>query len=119
MAYYNIVQTYEFADGDDVEITAGRSESVTLVYDDHSGIATISVDRNDVPAGGQVHITISDFMLNLDPTADDAWTLNGETGVFTYDSATTPHGEVGDDTAFSFGNDDTGSLISPIQMIPL
>ena len=65
------VQTYEF-DGDDVEITAGRSDqSVTLDYDDHSDIATISVDRNDVPAGGQVHITISDFQLNLDPTADD------------------------------------------------
>ena len=23
-----------------------------------------------------MHITISDFQLNLDPTADDAWTLN-------------------------------------------
>ena len=96
-----IVQTYEFADGDDVEITAGRSESVTLSYDDHSGIATIGVDRNDVPVGGMVHVTISDFMLNLDPTADDAWTLNGDTGDFTYDSA-----ETGAD--FSFGNDDTG-----------
>ena len=47
------------------------TRSVTLDYDDHSDIATISVDRNDVPAGGQVHITISDFQLNLDPTADD------------------------------------------------
>ncbi len=69
------VQTFDF-DGD-VEITANRGdESITLDYDDHSDIATISVDRNDVPAGGQVHITISDFQLNLDPTADDAWTLN-------------------------------------------
>ena len=68
------VQTFDF-DGD-VEITANRGdESITLDYDDHSDIATISVDRNDVPAGGQVHITISDFQLNLDPTADDAWTL--------------------------------------------
>ena len=61
----------------DVEITANRGdESITLDYDDHSDIATISVDRNDAPAGGQVHITISDFQLNLDPTADDTWTLN-------------------------------------------
>ena len=68
------VRTFDF-DGD-VEITANRGdESITLDYDDHSDIATISVDRNDVPAGGQVHITISDFQLNLDPTADDAWTL--------------------------------------------
>ena len=50
----------------DVEITANRGdESITLDYDDHSDIATISVDRNDVPEGGQVHITISDFQLNL------------------------------------------------------
>ena len=98
----NIVQLHEFDDGDDVEITAGSSESVTLVYDDHSGIATIDVDRNDVPIGGMVHVTISDFMLNLDPTADDTWTLNGDTGAFTYDSADTTA------ETFSFGNDDTG-----------
>ena len=66
----------------DVEITANRrDEVVTLDYDDHSDIATISVDRNDVPAGGQVHITISDFQLNLDPTNDDAWTLNADGSV--------------------------------------
>ena len=70
----------------DVEITANRGdESITLNYDDHSDIATISVDRNDVPKGGQVHITISDFQLNLDPTADDAWTLNA-TGSATYNN---------------------------------
>ena len=68
------IRTFDF-DGD-VEITANRGdESITLDYDDHSDIATISVDRNDVPAEGQVHITISDFQLNLDPTADDVWTL--------------------------------------------
>ena len=97
------VQTYEFADGDDVEITAGSSESLTLVYDDHSGIATIDVDRNDVPIGGMVHVTISDFMLNLDPTADDAWTLNGDTGDFTYAIVDTP-------ITVDLGNDDTGTL---------
>ena len=70
----------------DVEITANRGdESITLDYDDHSDIATISVDRNDVPAGGQVHITISDFQLNLDPTNDDSWTLT-DGGAVTYDS---------------------------------
>ena len=60
----------------DVEITAnGGDELITLDYDDHSDIATISVDRNDVPAGGQVHITIGDFQLNLDPINADVWTL--------------------------------------------
>ena len=78
------VQTFDF-DGD-VEITANRGdESITLDYDDHSDIATISVDRNDAPIGGQVHITISDFQLNLDPTADDAWTLDAA-GSATYNN---------------------------------
>ncbi len=72
-----------------------------MVYDDHSGIATISVDRNDVPKDGMVHVTISDFMLNLDPTSDDVWTLNGADGTFTYRNATAGPN-------FSFGNDDTG-----------
>ena len=47
----------------------------TLTYEDSSTV-TISSDRRDVPAGGQVHITISDFQLNLDPTATDVWILN-------------------------------------------
>ena len=70
-----LVQVFELDDGDSVEITADRDETVTLDYDDHSDIATISVDRNDAPAGGQVHITISDLQLNLDPTDDDVWIL--------------------------------------------
>ncbi len=79
-----VIQVFDFDDGDSVDITAGRDESVTLTYDDHSGAATVSVDRNDAPAGGQVHITISDFQLNLDPTADDAWELNATDNTATY-----------------------------------
>ena len=78
------VQTYNL-DGD-VEITTDRDQLVTLDYDDHSDIATISVDRNDVPADGQVHITISDFQLNLDPTDDDTWILTDGNSTATYNS---------------------------------
>ena len=83
-----IVQTQpNFDDGKTVKITAGRNEVATLTYEDSSTV-TISSDRRDVPAGGQVHITISDFQLNLDPTATDVWTLNTDTNS-TYDSVTT------------------------------
>ena len=75
---------FDLDDGDSVDITAGRDESITLTYDDHSGAATVSVDRNDAPAGGQVHVTISDLQLNLDPTADDAWELNATDNTATY-----------------------------------
>ena len=58
---------------------------ITITYDDDS-VAAISSDRSDVPAGGQVRITISDFQLNLDPTAADEWTLNNDEGkTSTYD----------------------------------
>ena len=79
-----VVQVFDLDDGDSVEITAGRDESVTLTYDDHSDIATISVDRNDAPIGSQVHITISDLQLNLDPTEDDAWDLKATDNTATY-----------------------------------
>ena len=85
--YSDIVQMYEFEDGDTVEITAGRDEVVTLDYDDHSDIATISVDRNGVPVGGQVHVTINDFQLNLDPTVNDRWILNAADNKATYNDA--------------------------------
>ena len=81
----NSIRVFDF-DGE-FDITANRGdEVVTLDYDDHSDIATISVDRNDAPIGGQVHITVSDFQLNLDPTADDTWTLNVNNTLRTYDT---------------------------------
>ena len=90
-----IVQTQEFED--DVEITAGRDEVITITYDDDSA-AAISSDRSDVPAGGQVRITISDFQLNLDPTAADEWILLAD-GTATYFGAAVP-----------LGNDDAATL---------
>ena len=57
----------------DVEIALG-SESITLNYDqDLDSLATVSVDRNNVPNNAHVHVTISDFRLNLDPTTEDVW----------------------------------------------
>ena len=38
-------------------------------------LATVSTDRTGVPKGGQVHVTVSDFRLNLDPTEKDEWTM--------------------------------------------
>ena len=71
------IRIFDF-DGD-VEIALG-SESITLNYDqDLDSLATVSVDRTGVPIDGQVHVTVSDFRLNLDPTAADVWfmTVNG------------------------------------------
>ena len=65
------IQTFPF-DGD-VDIVFG-SETITLNYDrDLDNLATVNTDRTGVPEGAEVHVTISDFRLNLDPTESDVW----------------------------------------------
>ena len=79
----NIIQIFDF-DGD-VEIELVGIESVTLNYDrDLDSLATVSTDRAGVPKDGQVHVTISDFRLNLDPTAADVWYMNASSSIATY-----------------------------------
>ena len=64
-----------------------------------------------MPAGGQVHITISDFQLNLDPTADDTWTLNATNSTAaTYDTANNNDDDRDDPTdklSITFAEDST------------
>ena len=80
-ADWPVIQVYEFKDDSPVDITH-NAETVTLRYEaDLSDLASIRVDRADVPAGGQVHVAISDVQLNLNPTKDDVWYMwaNGTT----------------------------------------
>ena len=67
------IQTFDFDDDSDIDVVLG-DETITLHYEeDLDDLATVSVDRNRVPVGGQVHVTVSDFRLNLDPTGEDVW----------------------------------------------
>ena len=60
-------------------------ETITLHYEeDLDDLATVSTDRAGVPIGGQVHVTISDFRLNLDPTVADVWYMNASSSSATY-----------------------------------
>ena len=80
-ADWPVIQVYGFKDDSPVDITH-NAETVTLRYKaDLSDLASIRVDRVDVPAGGQVHVAISDVQLNLNPTKDDVWYMwaNGTT----------------------------------------
>ena len=54
--------------------TAMRQSPCTTTQD-LDDLATVSTDRAGVPKGGQVHVTVSDFRLNLDPTEKDEWTM--------------------------------------------
>ena len=63
-----------FDDDSDIDVVLG-DEVITLHYEqDLDDLVTVSTDRtNGVPVGGQVHVTVSDFRLNLDPTGEDRW----------------------------------------------
>ena len=67
------IQRVSFDDDSDIDIVLG-DEVITLHYEqDLDDLVTISTDRAGVPEGGQVHVTVSDFRLNLDPTGEDRW----------------------------------------------
>ena len=68
----------DFTDDSDIVIKFG-DETITLHYEeDLDDLATVSTDRDRVPIGGQVHVTVSDFRLNLDPTGEDKWVMNAD-----------------------------------------
>ena len=78
------IHTFDFTDDSDIDVVLG-DETITLHYEeDLDDLATISTDRAGVPIGGQVHVTISDFRLNLDPTAADVWYMNASSSSATY-----------------------------------
>ena len=71
---YTVHTTSDLRDGFTI---AYGDESVDITYDDDlTGSVAITTDREDVPNNAQVHITITDPRLNLDPTVKDAWQLS-------------------------------------------
>ena len=70
------IQTYEFSGTIEIQYNkAGGTQISTLTFDgaDSPGL---SLDRSIYPAGAQVHVTIEDNRLNIDPTSDDIWAWN-------------------------------------------
>ena len=47
---------------------------MSLEFDDNAD--GLSLDRTNYPQGAQVHVTIGDHRLNIDPTKADVWTWN-------------------------------------------
>ena len=83
------LETVEFKNDSDIDVVLGN-EVITLHYeDDLDDLATVSVGRTVVPKGGQIHVTVSDFRLNLDPTGADEWVVytNGSTAAYNDDGA--------------------------------
>src|SRR3989304_8327466 len=74
------IQLYSFTAGGDAKVVynigGGSPQTVTLEFDDSlDDYGTLAKDRINYPPGADVHITISDNWLNVDPTDEDSWTL--------------------------------------------
>jgi hypothetical protein len=53
----------------------GGVQSTTLTFDTVEGFIGEELDRSAYPRGAQVHYTITDIGLNIDPTDEDSWTF--------------------------------------------
>ena len=74
-----IIQTYAFPSTIEIQYNkAGGTQITTLDFDDNAG--GLSLDRSIYPSGATMHVTIDDHRLNIDPTSDDVWTWNIDTG---------------------------------------
>jgi hypothetical protein len=72
------IQLYEFNPTGNVVIQynkGGGVQSTTLTFDTVDQYAELSLDRDLYPRLSQVHVTITDLWLNIDPTDEDSWTF--------------------------------------------
>jgi hypothetical protein len=77
---FPFIQLYDFTPGGDAKIVynigGGSPQTVTLEFDDSlDSYGTLSKDRTSYTQGADVHITISDNWLNVDPTDEDSWSF--------------------------------------------
>jgi len=115
-AEWPLIQLFELNPTGNVVIQynkAGGAQTTTLTYDTVDGSAGIELDRNIYPQSAQVHVTVTDAWLNIDPTDEDSWTWDTENGKTYY--------QVFDENGDARGNDpdrnDDASAIDDIMFV--
>ena len=81
------IQLYKLSAGGNVVVQynkGGGAQSTTLTFDTVDDYAGIELDRASYPRGAEVHATITDAWLNIDPTDEDSWTFNTVNGTAFY-----------------------------------
>ncbi len=77
--YWPFIQLYNLAKGGNVNVlynAAGGVQSTTLTFDSVEQFAKLELDRAKYSHNTQVHATVTDWWLNIDPTDEDSWTFN-------------------------------------------
>ncbi|MCH7649181.1 MAG: hypothetical protein IIA83_11320, partial [Thaumarchaeota archaeon] len=104
------IQLYDFSVGGNVIIQyniGGGAQSTTLTFDTVDQYAGVELDRTFYPLGSEIHITLTDLQLNIDPTDEDSWTFGGTDGEVFYnifDEAGNNAGAFTDDTFSTFNS---------------
>ena len=77
--HWPFVQLYDLSIGSDVRVQyrgAGAVQEVVLKFDTVEDFAGLSTDRSKYPFEAEVHLTVTDVILNIDPTDEDSWTFD-------------------------------------------
>ena len=87
------IQLYDFNPTGSIVIDynkGGGTQSATFTFDTVDGFAGLALDRVIYPQGSQVHATVTDAWLNIDPTDEDSWswdTVEGKTYYQVFDES--------------------------------
>jgi hypothetical protein len=85
----------------------GGAQTATLTFDSVDQFAGAELDKSSYGQGDEVHVTITDLWLNIDPTDEDSWTF-GTTGTGSSAAATT-HYQVFNENGGSAGDTATNA----------
>ena len=109
-AHWPFIQLYNLTTGGNVAIQynkAGGAQTATLTFDTVDDYAGIDLDRTTYPQSAQVHVTVTDAWLNIDPTDADSWTWGTDNGNAYY--------QIFDKSGAIRGLDGTGALqVDPV-----
>lgn len=94
--FWPFIQLYNFNPTGNVVVQynkGGGVQSTTLKFDTVDQFAKLDLDRTSYPRSAQIHATITDLQLNIDPTDEDSWTFGTiATNATTYYSIFTEDG---------------------------
>ncbi len=94
-----------------VQYNKGRGgvQTTTLTFDTVDQFAGVELDRSVYPSSSEVHATITDLWLNIDPTDEDSWTF-GTTGTGDSSKSSTNY-QVFDENGNQAGDARAGGVI--------
>jgi hypothetical protein len=73
-----IIQLYDLTVSGNVVVQynkGGGVQTTTLKYDTVGDFISEQLDRSVYPRGAQIHYTVTDVQLNIDPTDEDTWSF--------------------------------------------